>query len=74
MENYGKVAKCQRGKVGIITYKEERQIYDKADEHSYHTYTLYHGIGLDGSAWQSKNPCIIADSVADYITRYSPRN
>ena len=53
----GKVCSCLNGSVGLITglhtTKQGRE--------------LWHGIAIEGGTWQSVNPHLIADSLADYI-------
>lgn len=59
----GKVAKCKRGKLGIIVKSKVMP----ADSDDPTVDTVYYGIGFDGARWQSKHPEVIADSVDEYI-------
>lgn len=58
---FGKVAKCQQGKIGIM-YDVKKVQYRNGEPPD----ITYLGIGLDGSPWQSKNPTTICNSIKEY--------
>ena len=59
----GAVAKCRHGKVGVISSMEIERHGDKKS-------VLYRGVTLDGKAWQSCDPTILAPTVNKYIEEF----
>ena len=60
----GNVAKCYRGRTGIIT-KVCHNKYKKTKTET----ILYKGVGFDGKPWQSSNPTLLAETIEDYIEK-----
>jgi hypothetical protein len=58
---FGKVAKCQHGKIGVIHTKKKHTTIDGYD------YIMYYGVSLDGSKWQSQRPEILANNLEEFI-------
>jgi len=53
----GKVCACSKGIIGVVT-----EIHaTKSGQH------IYSGLAMSGKRWQSVNPVVIADSLAEYI-------
>ncbi len=73
MQHFGKVAKCKHGKIGVVTsityYEDGHQVLGWMSEKTKDRLDkIYHGVALDGSKWQSKDPTILANSVNEYIS------
>ena len=62
--NIGNVAKCNAGKLGIVTHIKQVRVSVDCEGH-----IVYHGIGFDGKPWQSCSPVYIAKHFNDYIDR-----
>ena len=56
-EEYGKVASCMQGKVGIITGKRLSVLEGG---------WIYKGVNLFGKPWQSKKPTILASCILEW--------
>ena len=58
----GKIAKCGRGRLGLILDRKTGQ-YPTGTEETYWT-----GIGLDGEGyWTAREPTVVFESLQDYI-------
>ena len=52
----GKVARCQKGVLGVISGKKK----SKGQQ-------VWIGVSFDGGAWQSQDPVVVAESLEDYL-------
>lgn len=55
----GKVAKCHKGEIGIITHRV-----------GLNGNRVWRGIKFNGDLWESKKPTIISDNLNQYLKKH----
>lgn len=55
LEDHGRVAKCQRGILGVVQYESNG---------------VWYGVSFEGGNWESRKPEFVADSVDRFIGKY----
>lgn len=68
----GSVCRCRKGIFGVVAKirnvsKKVSCEYHEADGDGY---WLYEGIAFDGTAWQSKEPVLVAETIEDYLEMF----
>ena len=61
----GKVAKCKRGIIGVISHRARTL----GNNHHIKGPLVYKGVTLNGNKWQSKNPEVIAENLNEYFVQ-----